>query len=1094
MFNRVSSIAIVSFTVFFAFFLLTGLQYSNAAPLSVTPTSVKKGMARSTLLNGARFITPTPRPGTFPNEITIPSRFAPYKIDGSEFGIGWFQDWNSYMTVYNSGIKVPTLWCDYLNTVVDGKTVPNLATSEANLLLVAAENLGTDYNDYLIFLNEPDNDSFGQCIMANKIDGTPVIRIPSNDINDNIKLAADFYVETVQKFPRAKLIVGNIYLKSDDKNITWLNDWHKEVAQKCIPDMYSVCRQNPFSNVAGYGIHYYGWDNAEIRDTVRDFRRMMKDWGEDDKELWITELGFALYNNSAKTKNLNARVQLKNTLSFLDHDFIDNKRSVDRYAYYTNAAPWTNKGFAPASTLFSLPAPVYICSPKLDLSFTKTEIYDPETCFTTPSEIGVELGYKLINISSNFEQSPFPPPPSRNDHELYVNSKNSSYSFNLSWNVEGFEPRNCKLRQTNPTPWVTSITGLPSSNYNPFDMLPLTITVITDTLKENSSIAPLELTIKCNRIGESIVEESVRIVPRIPTNSGFAITPTTTPATPTATSPATPTATSSVTPTATPSRTPTATSSVTPTTTSPVTPTATPSRTPTATSPATPTATSTMSSPSVPTVTPIPTLDSLSHFGQWSVKQYEGKDDDGYSTTIIAGYQDKFVLKGRTAPFQTGFFVVNHELQTEKIIQKECGIYSHADIEGDWIVFDSYLSGTDDCDPSAENTTPPLAKNSLSNPPITDSEISTQRTQVGVTLPATTNSTFQDSLAIPFVQGFQTKNIDQQIVSKVTVSAPLFTCADITEIPATECQALQAFVTANPTADLLATWFQTNTPCSWAGISCSSPNTITSLDLDGSSSTNKLTGGIPAEIGNLTGLIYLFLNNNQLTGGMPMEIGNLIQLNYLNLSYNQLIGDVPAEIGNLLQLRELKLRDNQLTGNIPVEIGNLTQLITLELRNNQLTGGVPVEIGSLIRLQWLALSWNQLTGGVPVEIGNLTQLYYLNLSHNQLTGDVPVEIGNLALLEWLSLGANQLTTVPAEIGNLIKITSLDFGVNQLTTIPTEIGNLTRTTFLDFGNNQLTTVPVEIGNLTQLTTLYLQDNPNLRGDIPNSYLNLSLNKF
>ena len=76
-------------------------------------------------------------------------------------------------------------------------------------------------------------------------------------------------------------------------------------------------------------------------------------------------------------------------------------------------------------------------------------------------------------------------------------------------------------------------------------------------------------------------------------------------------------------------------------------------------------------------------------------------------------------------------------------------------------------------------------------------------------------------------------------------ATPLYTCADITEISADQCQALQAFVTENPSADALATWFQTNTPCSWSGIRCNLPNVVTSLDLssnlstDGSASRNR---------------------------------------------------------------------------------------------------------------------------------------------------------------------------------------------------------------------------------------------------------------
>ena len=47
-------------------------------------------------------------------------------------------------------------------------------------------------------------------------------------------------------------------------------------------------------------------------------------------------------------------------------------------------------------------------------------------------------------------------------------------------------------------------------------------------------------------------------------------------------------------------------------------------------------------------------------------------------------------------------------------------------------------------------------------------------------------------------------------------------------------------------------------------------------------------------------------------------------------------GEIPPEIGNLTNLTTLNLENNQLTGEIPPEIGNLTNLTTLNLTENQL--------------------------------------------------------------------------------------------------------------------------------------------------------------
>ena len=56
-----------------------------------------------------------------------------------------------------------------------------------------------------------------------------------------------------------------------------------------------------------------------------------------------------------------------------------------------------------------------------------------------------------------------------------------------------------------------------------------------------------------------------------------------------------------------------------------------------------------------------------------------------------------------------------------------------------------------------------------------------------------------------------------------------------------------------------------------------------------------MTGAVPAEIGQLTSLRVLYLNNNNLTS-VPAEIGQLTSLQELNLNSNQLTS-LPAALG-----------------------------------------------------------------------------------------------------------------------------------------------------------------------------------------------------
>ena len=215
----------------------------------------------------------------------------------------------------------------------------------------------------------------------------------------------------------------------------------------------------------------------------------------------------------------------------------------------------------------------------------------------------------------------------------------------------------------------------------------------------------------------------------------------------------------------------------------------------------------------------------------------------------------------------------------------------------------------------------------------------------------------------------------------------------------------------------------------WHGVTTDSDGRVTHLDLP----YNQLTGGIPAELGNLSNLTELFLNSNQLTGEIPAWLGSLTNLDGLSLNDNQLTGEIPAELGNLSNLTELFLNSNQLTGEIPAELGNLSNLTELFLNSNQLTGEIPAELGSLTNLERLLLTNNQLTGEIPAELGSLNSLEDLSLDRNQLTGEIPAELGSLTYLLHLDLSDNLLTgEIPAELGSLAGLGVLFLGGNGFT--------------------------------------------------------------
>ena len=167
---------------------------------------------------------------------------------------------------------------------------------------------------------------------------------------------------------------------------------------------------------------------------------------------------------------------------------------------------------------------------------------------------------------------------------------------------------------------------------------------------------------------------------------------------------------------------------------------------------------------------------------------------------------------------------------------------------------------------------------------------------------------------------------------------------------------------------------------------------------------NRLSGGLPSELGNLSNLTTLYFHENQLTGSIPSELGNLSNLTTLFLNGNQLTGSIPSELGNLANLRELFLYDNELSGSIPSELGNLTDLEILYLDNNRLTGSIPSELGNLSNLEYLYLDNNRLTGSIPSELGSLSNLRGLYLAGNRLTGCIPAGLRAVWKSDLFNLG------------------------------------------------------------------------------------------
>ena len=112
----------------------------------------------------------------------------------------------------------------------------------------------------------------------------------------------------------------------------------------------------------------------------------------------------------------------------------------------------------------------------------------------------------------------------------------------------------------------------------------------------------------------------------------------------------------------------------------------------------------------------------------------------------------------------------------------------------------------------------------------------------------------------------------------------------------------------------------------------------------------------------------LALRSKSLTGSIPAELGQLTGLTHLDLSRNSLTGEIPSELGELSNLVELRLSGNRLTGCIPIALKDIAtdDLSSLNLlycppAPADMTVGTPGE-------QSVALNWGAVSNTVSYRV------------------------------------------------------------------------------------------------------------------------------
>ncbi|KAM0996247.1 hypothetical protein EV1_006331 [Malus domestica] len=321
--------------------------------------------------------------------------------------------------------------------------------------------------------------------------------------------------------------------------------------------------------------------------------------------------------------------------------------------------------------------------------------------------------------------------------------------------------------------------------------------------------------------------------------------------------------------------------------------------------------------------------------------------------------------------------------------------------------------------------------------------------------------------------------------------------------------------------NVMSSWNESMHFCMWHGVTCSRRHRqrVTNLDLQ----SQNLVGKLSPNIGNLSFLRELWLQNNSFSHEIPPQIGNLRRLQGLSLLSNNLMGNIPSSLGQLKKLTFLGLGINQLSGSIPSSIYNFSSLVTFDMPINQIQGSIPSDIGkSLPNLGIFNFHSNQLTGSIPPSISNVTSVWFFDVGRNNLIGRVPNlqklhnlqhfniqhnnigsgKDGDLSFLSDLT-NATQLRrlfisdnnfggTLPMSISNLSTNLELFWArQNQIYgSIPSGIGHLVSLESLHWGDNSFTgNIPSDMGKLSNLGELEIYTNT-LSGNIPSSLSNLT----
>lgn len=229
---------------------------------------------------------------------------------------------------------------------------------------------------------------------------------------------------------------------------------------------------------------------------------------------------------------------------------------------------------------------------------------------------------------------------------------------------------------------------------------------------------------------------------------------------------------------------------------------------------------------------------------------------------------------------------------------------------------------------------------------------------------------------------------------------------------------------------------------------------------------NRLSGPIPAYLGDFKNLTYISLESNQFYGSVPAELGQLVNLQNLTLSANNLTGQLPKELMNLTNLTELRLSSNNFSGKIPDYFHSWKNLQKLEIMGSGFEGPIPVSISGLTNSTELRISDLTGAGSTFPSLSSMSKMTKLVLRNCGLSGSVPTSIADdIPLIKFLDLSFNKLEgPIPDNLEKLNKLENLYLTNNFLSgSVPDWIKQSGIAIDLSYNNLNISSVPTSRGS-------------------------------